>query len=44
MLFFDIRNATVSDATVWATELTSYPVKIEKTTQDILIDLQGVKK
>jgi nitrite reductase/ring-hydroxylating ferredoxin subunit len=41
---FDIRNATVSDATVWATELTSYPVKIEETTGNILIDLQGQKK
>jgi len=41
---FDIRNATVSDATVWATELTSYPVRIEETTGDILIDLHGENK
>ena len=41
---FDIRNSTVSDATVWATELASYPVKIEETTGNILIDLQGQKK
>ena len=41
---FDIRNATVSDATVWATELTSYPIKIQETTDDILIDLRGEKK
>src|SRR5439155_21666285 len=41
---FDIRNATVSDATVCATELTSYPVRIEETTGDILIDLHGENK
>ncbi len=40
---FDIRNATVSDATVWATELTFYPIKIEETTGNILINLQGQK-
>src|SRR6266705_5736955 len=41
---FDIRNATVSDATVWATELTSYPIKIEETTGNILINLQGKRR
>ena len=41
---FDIRDATVSDATVWATEPTSYPIKIEESTGNILIDLQGQKK
>jgi nitrite reductase/ring-hydroxylating ferredoxin subunit len=29
---FDIRNAKVSDQTVWATDLSSYPVKIEQST------------
>ncbi len=37
---FDIRNAKVSDQTVWATDLSSYPVKIEQSTGDILIDLE----
>jgi nitrite reductase/ring-hydroxylating ferredoxin subunit len=40
---FDILNATVSDATVWATEIISYP-RIEETTGDILIDLHGENK
>jgi glycine betaine catabolism B len=37
---FDIRNAKVSDQTVWATDLSSYPVKIEQSTGNILIDLE----
>src|ERR671924_838930 len=36
---FDIRNAKVSDQTVWATDLISYPVKVEEATGDILISL-----
>jgi glycine betaine catabolism B len=36
---FDIRNAKVSDQTVWAADLSSYPVKIEQSTGNILIDL-----
>jgi nitrite reductase/ring-hydroxylating ferredoxin subunit len=39
-----IRNATVSDATVWATELSSYPVRIEETTSDMLLDLHEENK
>jgi nitrite reductase/ring-hydroxylating ferredoxin subunit len=38
---FDIRNAKVSDQTVWATDLTSYPVKIEQQTGDILLSLES---
>ena len=37
---FDIRNAKVSDQTVWATDLSSYPVKIEQSTGNILIELE----
>src|SRR5215210_6565482 len=36
---FDVRNAKVSDQTVWATDLVSYPVKVEEATGDILISL-----
>jgi glycine betaine catabolism B len=36
---FDVRNAKVSDQTVWATDLLSYPVKVEEATGDILISL-----
>jgi ferredoxin-NADP reductase/nitrite reductase/ring-hydroxylating ferredoxin subunit len=36
---FDVRNAKVSDQTVWATDLLSYPVKVEEATGDILIGL-----
>jgi ferredoxin-NADP reductase/nitrite reductase/ring-hydroxylating ferredoxin subunit len=36
---FDVRNAKVSDQTVWATDLISYPVKVEEATGDILISL-----
>ena len=38
---FDIRNGKVSDATVWATDLKSYPVEIEDDTGDILVNLNG---
>jgi ferredoxin-NADP reductase/nitrite reductase/ring-hydroxylating ferredoxin subunit len=36
---FDVRNAKVSDQTVWATDLLSHPVKVEEATGDILISL-----
>ena len=34
---FDVRNEKVSDATVWATDLKSYPVEVEENTGDILV-------
>jgi len=37
---FDVRNAKVSDETVWATDLHSYPLKVDENTGDILISLQ----
>jgi ferredoxin-NADP reductase/nitrite reductase/ring-hydroxylating ferredoxin subunit len=36
---FDVRNAKVSDQTVWATDLNSYAVQVEEATGDILINL-----
>ena len=33
---FDVRNGKVSDATVWATDLNSYVVRVDETTGDIL--------
>jgi ferredoxin-NADP reductase/nitrite reductase/ring-hydroxylating ferredoxin subunit len=36
---FNVRNAKVSDQTVWATDLVSYPVNVEEATGDILINL-----
>jgi ferredoxin-NADP reductase/nitrite reductase/ring-hydroxylating ferredoxin subunit len=36
---FDVRNAKVSDQTVWATDLNSYAVQVEEATEDILINL-----
>lgn len=38
---FDVRNAKVSEQTVWATDLQSYPVKVDETTGDILLGLQA---
>src|SRR5919198_5846029 len=38
---FDVRNAKVSDQTVWATDLQSYPVKVDETTGDIMVSLQS---
>jgi nitrite reductase/ring-hydroxylating ferredoxin subunit len=35
---FDVRNGKVSDATVWATDLKSYPVEVEDDTGDILVN------
>ena len=37
---FDVRNAKVSEQTVWATDLQSYPVKVNEATGDILVSLQ----
>src|ERR671921_1694268 len=37
---FDVRNAKVSDQTVWATDLNSYAVQVEEATEDILINLE----
>src|ERR687890_639925 len=36
---FNVRNAKVSDQTVWATDLNSYAVQVEEATGDILISL-----
>ena len=38
---FDVRNGKVSDATVWATDLKSYPVEVEENTGDILVNPNG---
>ena len=40
---FDVRNGKVSDATVWATNLNSYTVKVDETNGDILIIPNGRK-
>ena len=40
---FDVRNGKVSDATVWATNLNSYTVKIDETNGDILVNPNGRK-
>src|ERR671928_595313 len=40
---FDVRNGKVSDATVWATNLNSYVVKIDETNRDILVNPNGKK-
>jgi ferredoxin-NADP reductase/nitrite reductase/ring-hydroxylating ferredoxin subunit len=37
---FDVRNAKVSEQTVWATDLNSYPVTVDETTGDVLVSLQ----
>ena len=37
---FDVRNAKVSEQTVWATDLQSYPIKVNEATGDILVSLQ----
>ena len=41
---FDVRNAKVSDKTVWATDLTSYPVQVDESTGDISVILQKGKQ
>ena len=40
---FDVRNGKVSDATVWATNLNSYTVKVDETNGDILVNPDGRK-
>jgi nitrite reductase/ring-hydroxylating ferredoxin subunit len=35
---FDVRNGKVSDRTVWAKNQTSYTVKVEESTGDILVN------
>jgi glycine betaine catabolism B len=40
---FDVRNAKVSDQTVWATDLQSYPVNVDDATGDIMVSLQTIK-
>ena len=40
---FDVRNAKVSEQTVWATDLQSYPVKVDDATGDIMISVQTTK-
>ena len=41
---FDVRNGRVSDRTVWATNLNSYPVKVNEANGDILINSDGGTK
>lgn len=41
---FDVRNGKVSDATVWATNLNSYTVKVDETNGDILVNPDGETK
>ena len=38
---FDVRNGKVSDRTVWAKNQTSYPVNVEESTGDILINVRA---
>ena len=37
---FDVRNAKVSDQTVWATNLNSYQVQVDKATGDISVSFE----
>ena len=41
---FDVRNAKVSEQTVWATDLQSYSVKVNDATGDIMVSLQTTTK
>lgn len=41
---FDVRNAKVSDQTVWATDLNSYAVKVDEASGDIFVNLKGNEK
>src|SRR5919204_3890847 len=38
---FDVRNGKVSERTVWATDLKSYPVKVDENSGDILVNPNG---
>lgn len=40
---FDVRSGKVSDKTVWATNLNSYPVQVDESTGDISIELRTDK-
>ena len=41
---FDVRNGKVSDRTVWAKNQTSYPVKVDEGTGDILVNIGAGKR
>jgi nitrite reductase/ring-hydroxylating ferredoxin subunit len=42
---FDVRNGKVSDRTVWAKNQTSYPVNVDQSTGDILVNVHaGVRE
>ena len=41
---FDVRNGKVSDRTVWAKNQTSYPVNIDESTGDILINVSAATR
>lgn len=38
---FDVRNGKVSAKTVWAKDLESYPVQVDQTSGDILINVSS---
>ena len=38
---FDVSNGKVSDTTVWAKNQTPYPVKVDKRTGDIFINVKA---
>jgi glycine betaine catabolism B len=38
---FDVRNAKVSDQTVWATDLNSYQVEVDEESGDIYVNLEA---
>ncbi len=38
---FDVRNGKVSDRTVWAKNQTSYPVNVDDSTGDILVNVSA---
>ena len=41
---FDVRDGRVSDRTVWATNLNSYPIRVNEATGDILVNTDGGTK
>lgn len=40
---FDVRNGNVSETTVWATNLDSYPVQVDESSGDISINVRGAR-
>jgi hypothetical protein len=38
---FDVRNAKVSDQTVWATDLNSYAVQVDEVSGDIFVKVKA---